>query len=399
MATSTDTRRQQRDAFLEALDSQRWSEVLDARALQGQSYRTGAGVFPDLATARLAAPIIAASDERLQRLLEQVSAPCTDVYLHALAAHMGEALVGPVLAHLRTAKGERAAALVDALCRAHPGWVRRREARRVLTRLLEQVGSPHRHRAMEMLGGVTPVDPYVEVLRDAPPATLEEWSALGRARVFDPALINLALASFAVGADALAYLLRMDPVPRRVVTRMMAAAQADWLIDALEVAILEKLDHEVLLPLAELGIRLGGRSMGMATAWLGAAKMAKDLLRVLTGLVSRERGKLVVSDALWLGQSPAVADRALAAGRAGEEPDPLDGAALVRQLRNEEVESLVREILDEPRPTMMEPVLRPLCCVNPAAAELVLALAEEQDPRRAPWIAQALAWPDVMWQD
>ena len=55
--------------------------------------------FPDMLTFHEVAPLIAASEDRLQRVLELVGAPFTGELLQALAQHMGPDLLEPGRVH------------------------------------------------------------------------------------------------------------------------------------------------------------------------------------------------------------------------------------------------------------------------------------------------------------
>ena len=228
------------------------------------------------------------------------------------------------------------------------------------------------------------------------PHYLEEWGALGKSGIMDESLVNQALATFRNGPESLAYLLRLDPVPEAVGPRLMAAALPDWLLDALEVAIVEKLNHPALLPLAELGIRQGGRQLAAASGWLSATRLHQSVLRSLTKQLVREGGIDRIDDLLWVRRKSASSDRALEHGRRGIAPDPMDAAALVRQYRGEDGRRLAHEILSEPYAHMVEPVLRPLCAVNARAAAEVMELAEGEG-LTAELANEALEWPDVIW--
>lgn len=391
------TLRSRREAAVDLLASEQWRRVLDEELLCHLGYHHGEKFIPDLAAMAQLAPLLGQDEEKLQRLLEKLDGPCTVDLLGALSKTMGDDLVDLLLAHLRTASGERALLLLKALHRADTAWSGQRSARRVIRRLLAEPGEG-RQLLLETLAAARAADRFVETLREYPPACIEEWRALGRSGCADEGLINLALASFRYSPEALSYLLRLDPLPPRVAPRVMAAARPLWLIDALELAVVEKLEHPLIIPLAELGIRLGGRPMAMAGAWLSATRLTIPLMECLEDQIRRNGGEVdQISNLLWVRRNAPSADRALERGRRGEEPDPMDAAALVRQLRGEEVLRLSREILSTPYPSMMENILRPLCGVYLNAAMEVASLAEGDDPAVAARAKEAMSWPDVEW--
>ena len=398
-ATKGQTLRDRREAIVALLASEEWSAALQPKVMASQGYHHERGFVPDLATMNQMAPLVAASEKKLQRVLELLAEPCAVDLLHAVAQQMGEGLVDLVLAHLRTASpdGERAVLLMQILRWADPAWVKSRAARRVINKHLAGHGEG-RLLLLESLAAVAAMDGFLEALMDYPPQTMEEWRALGQSGLHDEGLINLALASFRYTPEALSYLLRLDPPPEVVAPRIMAAARPLWLIDAMELAAVEKLEHPLLLPLAELGIRLGGRPMAMAGAWLSATRLTIPLMECLAGQIKHDEHGDQMSNLIWVRRNAPSADRALEMGRRGEDPNPMDAAALVRQLRGEEVIRLVREILTTPYPTMLDPVLRPLCGVYLNAALEVATLAEGEDPGAAELAREAMNWPDVEWE-
>ena len=385
-----------REAFLELLASDEWESVLTEDVIAAQGYVIREDAYPDLITARKAAPIIAADEDKIHRVLELLGARFTPELLAAMARHMGSDLVDHALAHLRTAQGERADLLLQHLQIANRGWVTHPGARRIIRRALHDQG-PTRFLILDNLAEAGNTDQFLDEVRLHPPHYLEEWGALGKSGIMDESLVNQALATFRNGPESLAYLLRLDPVPEVVGPRLMAAALPDWLLDALEVAIVEKLNHPMLLPLAELGIRQGGRQLAAASGWLSATRLHQAVLRSLTKQLVREDGIDRVDDLLWARRKSASSDRALEHGRRGISPDPMDAAALVRQFRGADGRRLANEILTEPYPHMIEPVLRPLCAVNARAAAEVMELAEEGEGKEAALASEALEWPDVIW--
>ena len=397
-ATDVSAPRGRRDAFLSLLSSDMWSEALQPEILAHQGYLTHDGLVPDLAAARRAADLIADHPDRIERLLETLDDPFSPEILGALADRMGADLLEHALTYLRTASGERAIELMRAVHRADRLWVTDRGARRAVRRLL-QSGELYRHRVLNLLVDTGTLADYLDLAVTPPPATLEEWSALGRAKVRDEGLLWLALASFSTSPESLAYLLRLDPVPSVVPARLMAAARPEWMMEAFEVALLEHLDSPVLIPMVQLAVRLGNRPMAMATAWLGSQRLSKELLEHLVSASNGDKYQDTATQLLWRVQQPASSDRALEEGRAGRTPDPNDAAALVRQVHGEDLELLVEEILETPRPTMMESVLRPLCSVNAEAADLVAVMAITRNAGRSALVQRAMAWPDVDWPD
>ena len=394
-ATDSDGK-QRREAFLQLVLSEDWELALTEKVIAAQGYPVRDEMFPDLITARAVAPIIASDEDKIHRVLELLGSRFTAELLGAMARHMGQDLVDHALAHLRTATGERADLLLQHLQIAHRGWVTHPSARRIIRKGLREHGAT-RFLILDNLAEAGNMDQFLSELRDYVPHYLEEWGALGKSGIADEGLVNHGLASFRNGPESLAYLLRLDPVPEAVGPRIMAAALPDWLLDALEVAIVEKLDHPCMLPLAELAIRQGGRQLAAATAWLGATRISQELLRCLTKQLVWENGHDRLDNLLWVRRKASSPDRAMEHGRRGVAPDPMDAAALVRQYRGEDAMMLAREILSEPYPVMMEPVLRPLCAVNTLAAEEVMDLALTGDPGPAELAQQAMEWPDVIW--
>ncbi len=396
-ATESDGK-QRREAFLQLLASEDWELALTEEVIAAQGYPVRDDAFPDLITARGAAPIIADDEDKVHRVLELLGSRFTPELLGALARHMGEDLVDHALAHLRTAQGERADLLLQHLQIAHRGWVAHPGARRIIRRGLREHGST-RFLIMDNLAEAGNMDQFLPEIREHTPHYLEEWAAMGRSGISDERLVHQALASFRNGPESLAYLLRLDTVPEVVCPRIMAAALPDWLLDALEVAIVEKLSHPALLPLAELGIRQGGRQLAAASAWLGATRISQDLLRSLTKQMVWDNGKCRLDDLLWVRRKASSPDRAMEHGRRGVAPDLLDAAALVRQYRGEDARVLANEILTEPYPAMMDAVLRPLCAVNNRAAVEVMDVAHTGDPVPSELARKAMEWPDVLWID
>lgn len=384
-----------REAFLALLRSNEWRTVLASHVLPLQVTKSNDRPQPDQWTFREAAKIIARDEERVQHTLELAGGSCSDILLHALALEMKSAFVEPALSHLRTAEGSRRVQLLRALHDADPMWVRAPGASHIIRRLLRD-DADERSDMMQRLARASVLGDYIEEVRRNPPTNLDEWSALGRSGVHDEELFNLAMASLPQMPIPMAYLLRLNPLPAVVLARIMASARGDWVVAGLETAVVDGLRMPTVIPLVELGVRLGGRSMSFAVAWITSSKMAVDLLKMLAARLTRTTGRQLV-ETLRTEHRLAVGDRALEAGRDGQVPDPMDAAALVRQIRGRKTRSLVREILSEPLPTLMDAVLRPLCAVNTEAAREVIALCKSSDDAVVARAQQALAWPDVPW--
>lgn len=352
-------------------------------------------MVPDMATFHAAAAVIANDDEKVQRSLELAGSRFGDVLLYTLARRMRRELVESALSHLRTAQGLRRNLLQRTLGDADPGWVKEEGAHQIIRRHLREVDQD-RSELMLRLVRAGNLAEFLDVLRQHPPTSLEEWGALGKSHLYDEALFNIAMASVSRTPSPLAYLLRLEPVPPEVIQRLMASARGEWVAAALEAAVLDNVRTPAILPLAELGVRLGGRSLAIATAWVTSSKLAVDLLGLLVERMRKGSSKELV-ETLRLEYNVPSADRALERGRRDELPDLLDAAALVRQLRGRKVRSIVREILREPRQQLMESVLRPLCAVSPEAAQEVSELCKVSDPDLAARARQARSWPDIIW--
>jgi len=394
---SGESREQRREAFLALMASDAWPQVLAPHVISRQGYEVDDELFPDSATFDGAAQIIAKDEEKIYRSLEILGARFTEELLLALARELGQELVEHGLVHLRTAEGERALMLERVLYEADAGWVKERLARRVIrTRLKTQ--EPRRLQLMIWLGDAGNLGDFMEEVREFPPLMLEEWSSLGRCKIDEQQFINRALALLGQGPEPLAYLLRLDPIPGEVLHRVMAAAKPDWLINGLEVAIIEGLAGRAMIPLAELAVRLGGRHLAVAVAWLNTANLGPNLLRILIAEIEKD-GRERLSSTLWGQRRAPSANQALEQGRKGKPIDPMDAAALVRQLQGPRMLELVQEILEKPWPEMMEPVLRPLCAINPEAAEEVVNLSKSPNPDLSRQAKAALTWPDVIWPE
>jgi hypothetical protein len=389
---------QRHDAMVALVASDEWRLVLAPHVLSKQCYETNGVVHPDQEAFALLAPIIAEDEEKIHRVLELVGVKLVDELLLAVARHMRRDLVEHILDHLRTAEKERATALERALYEADPFWVREAAARRAIRNRLRTQGKV-RIPVLTWLADAGNLGDFEQEVHEHPPQYLEEWSAVGRAQIEGEDLLHRALSKLGGGPEPLAYLLRLKPIPDGVFERLMAAAKPDWLLSGLEVAIMEGLDSLVLIPLAELAVRLGGRHMAAAVAWLNTARLGPRLLTLLASQMEPDGEKQRLSSMLWVNRRTPSANRALEHGRNGKVPDPLDAAALVRQLHGGRLVELVREILEKPRPEMMESVLRPLCGVHPEAAEEVTTVCESLNPDLARRAQRARAWPDVAWPE
>jgi hypothetical protein len=396
LALGAEDEERRRDAFVELLRSEHWRLVLAPHVISCQGFRIRGALEPDEKTFERAAEVIAESEDRLQRSLELAGARFSAALLSALARRMKTDLVEPALEHLRTAEGIRNTLLQRTLHEADPAWVKHSLAGPAIRRQLRKQDQG-RIELMHWLADAGVLGKYLAQLREYPPVAIEEWSALGRAAVPDAFLFDLAMATLPHAPAPILYLLRFDPLPAIVMQRIMASARGEWVAAAIEICLLDGLDHKILIPLAELGIRLGGRSLSAATAWIGASKLAKQLLVQLGDAMEEARGRGGIDEVLWIRRNAPSGDRALEQGRRGQMPDWMDSAALVRQLRGPKVRDLVHEILSEPRDIMIDTVLRPLCAVNEEAAREVMALAESHDATLSDRARELRNWPDVAW--
>jgi hypothetical protein len=194
----------------------------------------------------------------------------------------------------------------------------------------------------------------------------------------------------------LLYLLRLDPIPAAVAPRMMSAGRAEWVAAALEIATVHGLADATLVQLAELGVRLGGRCLSAATLWIGATKLSRALLQRLGDELQQEVHGL--DELVWIRRNAPSADRALERGRSSAPVDPLDAAALVRQIRGERAAEMVDEILEDPR-TMYPQLVQLLCAVHSEAAQQVINLCYSPRPDVAHRAREARAWPDILWPE
>jgi hypothetical protein len=387
-ALTGSTRAQRRKAFVAIASSEEWRLVLAPHVISQQGYELSDGLFPDRLTFSAVAPAVASGEEKIQRVLELVGGRFALDLCEELARHMGSDLVEHALPHLRTAQEERAQLLLRVLTVAERGWVKRPEARRIVRQRLR---SPDvcRPAVLELVAEAGILPEFVEELREHPPTSAEEWSAVGKGGLAEPALVDRALALLASHPEVMSYLLRLDPLPGAVPGRLLAAARPDWLVQALEVAIVYNLHHACLVPLAELAA---------ATAWLSSARLGKGLLEILARQIIWEDGRSRLSDVIWLQRRAASANRALEDARSGRTPDPQDAAALIRQLHGDKTVELVRECLGQARPEAVEGILHPLCSVSPEAAAELAALCRSAEPEVARRARQARSgWKDVVW--
>ena len=334
------------------------------------------------------------SEEKVQRCLELAGERYGGDLLLAVALSMGKALVDVTLPHLRTATGSRVQLLQKVLYASDPNWVLRPEAKRIIQKQLKRADLA-RMDMMKWLADSGSLGEFLSELHECPPETFQEWGALGRANVWDEDLFDHALALLPQAPATLSYLLRLDPVREAVAPRMLACARGEWVVAALETAILDGLKGSELVSIAEIAVRLGGVAMATAYAWIANAHLSPAMLNMLVVAMRRDGNK--VAEALWVRRTTHSGDRALADGRQGRVPDAMDAAALVREIHGEKALELVREIVTQPRDALMEPVLRPLCATNPQAAREVLLLSASPESDVAKRAKIACDWPDVLW--
>lgn len=386
-----------RDAFIKLLDSPNWRMVLAPHVISKMCADCGQQPpLPDLESFRLAAPIIGANEEKIHRSLSFIESPFGLEMVGAVAKHMGAAFVEHALDHLRTAEGDRITLLISALEESDRKWVCSPEAQRIIKRLL-RIQDHNRIYLLGRLGEEGKLREFIDDLHDLPPVFMEEWRAFGIAQIDDPFYLNLALASLGETPEPLAYLLRLPSPPPGTAMRIMSAAKMDWLITALEVGMVEHLEHPVMFWLAELAVRWGGRPLATAINWINMQRLSKDLLILLQQNIKRVDGRTIVNDELWVQRRSASSTRAQEQGRRGESLDEMDAAALVRQMRGEKAAELAREIVVTPLPSMFEPVLHHLCAVNIEAAHEIMQLINHQDPKVVERVRQVISWPDVRW--
>jgi hypothetical protein len=381
-----------RAAFVALVRSEEWRQVLAPHVLSRQGAGTDEEASGDWAAFREAAPYIAESEARVQRCLELAGARFSGELLVALAERMRGRLVEPALDHLRTAEGNRAFLLMQVLHQADPRWVAERAALPFLRRQM-RVRDMARTVLMDWLAAAGILDQFVDELRQYPPIAVQEWSALGRAKITDPKLITRAIMLLPQTPAPLTFLLRQGPVDSIVSQRMLACAKDDWVMAALETAIIDGLSHDALIPLAELGITLGGQALTLANTWIQTSHLSSRLL----GLLIEKKNVHAKGTHLWIPRRLPSPDRALKHGRQGKEPDLADAAALVREVDDSRVAELVREILVTPRPRMIDAVLHPLCAVNREAAREVIALCNSESAEVAARARAACCWSDVVW--
>lgn len=383
-----------REAFISLVTSADWQAALDGDVLSQQGDRHGDGFLADWSSFRQVAPSIAASEDQVQRCLELIEERFAVDLLLALALEMGEKLADLAMAHLRTAKGYRRTLLQKVIYASDANWVRRSDAKRIIQRQLRRPDLS-RGELMNWLAEAGNLGDFVEDFRECLPESFGEWGALGKANLYDEELIDQALALLPQVPGTLAYLLRLDPLPAAAAPRMFASARGEWVVGALETAILEGLHHETIIPLAEIAVRLGGVAMATAYAWISNAQLSTVLLNLLKGGLRRDGDR--VAEALWVQRETYSGDRALAEGRQGRIPKAMDAAALIREIQGDRAVELAEEILTEPREQLMEPILRPLCATNQQAARAVMALTSNENPEVAKRAQDARQWKDVAW--
>lgn len=395
-ATASPDPVRRREAFLELLQSERWSAALVAAVIGSQTIVLRGTPRPDWIGLREAAATIASDEEKVQTCLELAGQVPADALLMALARYMGSGLVETALSHLRTAEGARRHALNRLLQEADPAWVDHPSAGQTIRRQLA-TSDGSRGELMTALARAGTLAAFTTALHRSPPTTPEEWNALGRAKLVDPELINLALAVLARTPGAVLYLARLPEPPAAFLPRMLAAASPEWTMGVLDLAMQHNADSAALLPLASLSVQRGGAGFSYGLAWTSASKLGRSLLGLL-GERLRAGGPAGLVDQMLRSRSQLTsANRALAQGRRGEVPEALDAAALVRQLTGEKARAMAREILEEPRPNLLEPVLHHLCAVRDEAAREVVTLCTDLRPEVAARAQEARAWPDVRW--
>ncbi|MBK8480646.1 MAG: hypothetical protein IPL40_05665 [Proteobacteria bacterium] len=395
-ATASPDPERRREAFLALLQSERWSAALVAAVVGSQTVPLRGSRQPDWIGLRQAASTIATDEEKVQCCLELAGQVPADALLLALARQMGSGLVESALSHLRTAEGSRRQMLNRVLQEADPAWVDHPAAGQTIRRQLAS-SDGSRGELMTALARAGTLGTFTTALHRSPPTTPEEWNALGRAKLVDPDLINLALALLARVPGTLLYLARLPEPPAALLPRMLAAATPEWTMGALDLAMQHSADCPALVPLATLSVQRGGAGFSYGLAWTSASKLGRSLLALL-GERLRVGGPTGLVDQMLRSRSQLTsANRALAQGRRGEAPDALDAAALVRQLTGEKARAMAREILEEPRLNLVEPVLHHLCAVRDEAAREVAALCTDARPEVAARAQQACAWPDVRW--
>lgn len=389
---------ERRNAFIKMLKSDEWRQVLAPHVISRQGFLLRKVLYPDWETFRQSATCIAQDERKVQRSLELVGTRFGDELLYALARTMGRGLVEPTLQHLSSSDGVRTQLLQNILNYADPTWVRFPSAQTPIRSLLRG-NTSERAILMKLLARQGNLANFIDELYQHPPISMEEWSALGRSSIYDESLFYRALAIMPHAIEPLAYLLRLQPIPDSVFPRMMAAARNDWVIAALELALIDGIDSSLMIPVAELGIRMGGQSLGLANSWIGSSKLVRRILSLLDRSVLWEDHRRKIDPNLWTRRVAPSADRALEQGRNGTEPDPLDVAALVRQISDDKLQPLIEEILTVPKEALIDSVLHQLCAVNLDAARYVVSLTKHPDPLVAERAYKATRWPDVAWPE
>ncbi|MCB9554876.1 MAG: hypothetical protein H6707_02150 [Deltaproteobacteria bacterium] len=388
---SAENRDQRRAAFLELLASNEWRQCLAPHVLSSQGYQLGQTFHPDLQTFSEAAALIAKDEQKIEHTIQLAGARFSGELLVALAEKMGSELVEHLLAHLPGSDDSRGLLLLYVLNEADNGWVKRADAKPLVAALLRSA-DVRRLTIMTWLGNQGCLSDYVQLLHQLPPTRAEEWAVLGRSGLQDEQLIDLALAKMPRDPAPLLYLLRLNPVPDRTLLRLLASARGGWTAAALELVAIDGVNSAAVIPLAEMGVRMGGRALAAATAWINVAKLSRELLRLFSDTPG--------SCHQWVRKRAPSADRALLNGRQGIAPDIHDAAALVRQLNGEAAADLACEILQTPLTVMIDTVLNPLVAVDPYAARAVLDLCDTDNDSELVGRAQAVRlWNDVQWPE
>lgn len=395
-ALGAETSSQRRSAFLQLLRSRDWRLVLAPHVLSRQAFYVRDEIYPDNVTFHRAAEVIAASEEQTQKCLEMAGSRFADELLLCLAQSMGPAFVEHALPHLRTAEGMRAVSLQSVLWVADRGWVALPGAGAAIRRHLRQT-EIDRSNLLSWLADAGNLEGFISIMEEVPPLSVEEWNALGLSHVFSELLYERAMAIMPHHPGPLLYLLRLEPIPADVPPRMMSSARAEWVAAALEIATVHGLSNTTLVQLAELGVRLGGRCLSAATLWIGATKLSRQLLRRLNDELTE--GSQGLDELVWIRRNAPSADRALERGRNDNTIDPMDAAALVRQIRGERAAEMVYEILDEPRATMYPLLLQLLCAVHTEAAQQVVNMCYSPRPEVAGRAREARQWRDILWPE
>ena len=383
---------ERRSAFIALLRGSDWREVLAPHVLSRHPEGGAAE------TAVIAAPIVAADEDKVQRCLELTSTRFGQELLVGLARYMKSDFVEHLLPHLRTAAGERASLLLCLLQHADPTWVTLPEAESVVRNHLQHptIG---RVALMLCLAESKNLQRFVPILEQHPPSSTEEWSALGRSGATSEKLSDYALSLLAAHPATLLYLIRIDPLPEAVSLLMMSCARGEWIANALEISVADGLHTRRLLPLVEHAVRLGGTTFSAALAWISTAKLSRELLAALREAMTTNTTTRDIDPTLWIRRNTCSSERALRAGRAGQAPSLHDAAALVRETVGQKGAELAKEILEKPHPQLIERVLYPLCATNAFAARQVVQLCADTRTDVSRRAQQLCARQDVRWPE